>query len=253
MITKFDLEIYLKDLLNLQMISDPYCSNGLQIEGKEEIKKIVTGVSANLAFIKAAIAEKADCIIVHHGLFWYGDDARIVGIQYNRISHIIKHDLNLFAYHLPLDVHNIFGNNIQLAKLLDLEFCHLLDTNSNPQYGILCQSQEMSLDTFVKNLSDKLKRIPIVIGQQSSTKKFKVAICTGAGQKFIYHAIKAGADIYISGEISEKTTHLALESGIIYIAAGHHATERYGVQAIGEHLAEQYKLQHQFIEIENIV
>lgn len=250
MITKFELDIYLRELLNTKEIVDPFCTNGMQIEGKENINKIVTGVSANLAFIKAAIKEKADCMIVHHGVFWRSEEQRIIGIQYKRISSIIKHNLNLFAYHLPLDVHWVFGNNIKLAQLLELEVCGSLVTNTNPDYGIICRKKDISFNYFINMISTKLNRKPTVIGR-TNKRDLKIAICTGAGQKFIDQAVASGADIYISGEISEKTTHIAKENDIVYIAAGHHATERYGIQALGEHLEQKYNLQHLFIEIDN--
>ena len=250
MIDQKELEIYLNQLLNTNMIKD-YCPNGLQVQGKKEITRIITGVSASLELIEAAIIQNADAIIVHHGFFWKGENQTITGIKYPRIKSLIKQDMNLFAYHLPLDVHPTLGNNVQLAKLLGLNISRELDTGTTPNYGVICE-EHMILAQLIERITHKLRRTPLVVGQKASA-VHKIAICTGGAQDFIEHAYHAGADVYISGEISERTTLIARELGITYIAAGHHATERYGIQALGEHLAQAFDLTHHFIDIDNPV
>ncbi|MDA0910403.1 MAG: Nif3-like dinuclear metal center hexameric protein [Proteobacteria bacterium] len=245
-----ELKAYLNQLLNVDMITD-YCPNGLQVEGMKNIHTIVTGVSASLELIEAAILKKADAILVHHGYFWKGENQTITGIKYQRIKALIKHDINLFAYHLPLDVHPTLGNNAQLAQLLDLNVNAEFDTGTTPSYGIICNHQTTLAD-LTKLITAKLKRTPLIVGNMKQEIQ-KIAICTGGAQDFIEHAYHAGADIYISGEISERTTLIARELGITYIAAGHHATERYGIQALGEHLAQRFDLTHHFIDIDNPV
>ena len=250
MVQRTIFQNYLKNLLESTPIKD-YCPNGLQVEGKKEIKRIVTGVTASLKLINAAIEHQADALLVHHGYFWKGEAYPITGIKYARIASLIKHDLNLFAYHLPLDIHPIFGNNVMLAETLGLEVSGELNTGTMPSYGILCQSDHrLSLAELGTTITQKLKRTPLII--QGTAKPINnIAICTGGAQDFIEFAHAAGADVYISGEISERTTHLAQELGISYIAAGHHATERYGIKALGNHLAEKFLLTHQFIDIDN--
>lgn len=250
MIDQKELKTYLNQLLNVDMITD-YCPNGLQVEGKKDIHTIVTGVSASRELIEAAILKKADAILVHHGYFWKGENQVITGIKYQRIQSLIKHDMNLFAYHLPLDVHPKLGNNVQLAKLLDLSVSSEFDTGTTPNYGIICENQTTLIE-LTKLITDKLKRVPLIVGKMNQEVQ-KIAICTGGAQDFIEHAYAAGADVYISGEISERTTLIARELGMTYIAAGHHATERYGIQALGQHLAHHFALTHHFIDIDNPV
>ncbi|WP_440992803.1 Nif3-like dinuclear metal center hexameric protein [Cysteiniphilum litorale] len=250
MIDQKELKAYLNQLLNVDMIKD-YCPNGLQVEGKKDIHTIVTGVSASLELIEAATLKKADAILVHHGYFWKGENQTITGIKYQRIKALIKHDINLFAYHLPLDVHPTLGNNAQLAQLLDLNVSAEFDTGTTPSYGIICD-HHTTLTDLTKLITEKLKRTPLIVGKMNENIQ-KIAICTGGAQDFIEHAYHAGVDVYISGEISERTTLIARELGITYIAAGHHATERYGIKALGQHLAEHFDLTHHFIDIDNPV
>ncbi|WHN66727.1 Nif3-like dinuclear metal center hexameric protein [Cysteiniphilum sp. QT6929] len=245
-----ELKAYLNQLLNVDMIKD-YCPNGLQVDGKKDIHTIVTGVSASLELIEAATLKKADAILVHHGYFWKGENQAITGIKYQRIKSLIKHDINLFAYHLPLDVHPTLGNNAQLAQLLGLNVSAEFDTGTTPNYGIICD-HHITLAELTHLITDKLKRTPLIVGKMNENIQ-KIAICTGGAQDFIEHAYYAGADVYISGEISERTTLIARELGITYIAAGHHATERYGIKALGQHLAEHFDLTHHFIDIDNPV
>ncbi|WP_440615597.1 Nif3-like dinuclear metal center hexameric protein [Cysteiniphilum sp. 6C5] len=250
MIDQKELTAYLNQLLSVDTIKD-YCPNGLQVEGKKDIHTIVTGVSASLELIEAAILKKADAILVHHGYFWKGENQAITGIKYQRIKSLIKHDINLFAYHLPLDVHPTLGNNVQLAKLLALNVSAEFDTGTTPNYGIIC-NHHTTLAGLTKTITDNLKRKPLIVGKMNEDIQ-KIAICTGGAQDFIEHAYHAGADVYISGEISERTTLIARELGITYIAAGHHATERYGIKTLGQHLAKQFDLTHHFIDIDNPV
>ena len=242
------LQKYLENFLNISNIQD-YCPNGLQIEGKRKINSIMTGVTANLKIIEKAVEHKIDALIVHHGLFWKNESSVIVNLKYKRIKKIIENKINLFAYHIPLDIHPVLGNNIQLAKLLNLKFISTFNTGTPLNYGILC-TNNCSRNELINLISAKLKRIPLVVEANNKLAK-KIAICTGAGQNFIEYAASAGADIYISGEISEKTTHLARELDITYISAGHHATERYGVKSLGNHLKNMFNVSHQFIEIDN--
>ena len=244
---------YVNELLDAHKIKD-YCPNGLQVQGTKKIHNIVTGVTACQALIDQAIKLNADAILVHHGYFWKGEAYPITGMKYQRISKLIKNDINLFAYHLPLDIHPTLGNNVQLAKRLNLQLSDdLFDTGATPSYGIICNTSQ-TLPSLVHYVEHTLKRSPVVIGaSQKGNHLHKVAICTGGAQDFIEQAYDSGADVYISGEISERTTHIAKELGIHYIAAGHHATERYGIDALGEHIAHRFKLKHQFIEIDNPV
>jgi len=244
-----DLTHYTQQLMQVERFKD-YCPNGLQVEGRAEIKKIVTGVTASMALLQAAHEAAADLILVHHGYFWRNEDARIVGIKRNRIGFLMQHDLNLMAYHLPLDAHAEFGNNVQLGKMLGIHAVAYAGEDSLVACGEL--ENPITLGALVSNIEIALKRSPLVIGDQSRMVR-KVAWCTGAAQGYIDTAAALGADVYISGEISEQTTHQALELGVSYISAGHHATERYGVQALGEHLAEKFNLVHQFLDIHNPV
>jgi dinuclear metal center YbgI/SA1388 family protein len=244
-----DLNDYLNALLQPERFSD-YCPNGLQVEGKPEIRKIVTGVTASYALLEAALAANADAVLVHHGYFWRGESLPITGIKKRRIQFLLQHDINLFAYHLPLDMHPELGNNAMLAKQLGLNV-----TGWAGEKNMLLLA-ELSLPQPLKLLADlvesRLKRAPQVIGDPNKAIQ-KIALCTGAAQGYIEQAFAADVDVFISGEISEQTVHVARESGKSYISAGHHATERYGIQALGEHLAQKFGLAHEFIDIDNPV
>ncbi|WP_116964038.1 Nif3-like dinuclear metal center hexameric protein [Fastidiosibacter lacustris] len=250
MVNNKKFERYIDTLLNIQSIKD-YCPNGLQIEGKKNINIIVTGVSASLELIHAAIAKKADAILVHHGYFWKAENPTITGIKYQRIKAIIQHNINLFGYHLPLDVHPNLGNNVQLAKRLDLCIVGEFNTNTIPNYGLMCETK-LTLNALIDKIESTLMRKPLVVGNQN-LHIHKVAICTGGAQDLIEQAYHAGADVYISGEISERTTLIARELGMTYIAAGHHATERYGIATLGQYLAQEFSLEHYFVDIDNPV
>jgi len=244
-----DLTHYTQQLMQVERFKD-YCPNGLQVEGRTEIRKIVTGVTASMALLEAAHQANADLILVHHGYFWRNEDARIVGIKRNRIAFLMKNDLNLMAYHLPLDAHPELGNNVQLGKVLGIDAIDYAGDDNLVAYGEL--GVAMTLGEFALQLEVGLQRRPMLIGDKEKLVK-KVAWCTGAAQGYIDTAASLGADVFISGEISEQTTHQSLESGVAYISAGHHATERYGIQALGQHLAERFNLQHEFLDINNPV
>lgn len=240
---------YTRQLLQVERFRD-YCPNGLQVQGKEEVQKIVSGVTASMALLEAARAENADMVLVHHGYFWKNEDERIVGIKKQRIQYLLAHEMNLVAYHLPLDAHLELGNNAQLAKKMGIAIKGWAGEQNIVAYGDL--PNEQTLTTFVLDLGKVLNREPMLIGDANKPIK-RVAWCTGAAQGYMETAIALGVDVFVSGEISEQTVHLANESGVAYIAAGHHATERYGVQALGNHLAETFGVAHTFIDINNPV
>ena len=244
-----DLTHYTQQLMQEERFKD-YCPNGLQVEGRAEINKIVTGVTASMALLEAAHEAGADLILVHHGYFWRNEDARIVGIKRNRIGFLMKHDLNLMAYHLPLDAHAELGNNVQLGRVLGIDAVAYSGEDNLVAYGEL--KTPVALGQLASDVERLLQRRPLVIGDQNKLVR-NVAWCTGAAQGYIEAAAALGADVYISGEISEQTTHQAQELGVSYISAGHHATERYGVKALGEHLAEKFNLEHEFLDIHNPV
>jgi dinuclear metal center YbgI/SA1388 family protein len=251
-ITNYELDRFFNALLTPERFKD-YGPNGLQVEGKLEIKKIVSGVTASLALIEAAIAVNADAIFVHHGLFWRGE-TRITGWMRKRIGKLIEHNINLYAHHLPLDAHPTLGNNAQLAKVIGLQ--PLLDMASQP---ILCGDQNMvwlgtsgfeTLGSLSEQVKITLARDITVVGSATHMIK-KVAWCTGGAQGYFEAAIAAGADVYITGEISEPQAHYAREMGVAYIACGHHASERYGAPAVAAHAAAHFGLEHEFIDIDN--
>jgi dinuclear metal center YbgI/SA1388 family protein len=240
---------YTRQLLEVERYTD-YCPNGLQVEGCAEVKKVVSGVTASMALLEAAKDAGADAVLVHHGYFWKGEDASIVGLKRNRIKFLLENNISLLAYHLPLDGHPTLGNNAQLGKLLEINLTGWSGNQNILAQGELAQAQ--SLQDFTKHLTTKLGRAPLLIGQPDKVLR-KIAWCTGGAQGYMQEAIDLGVDAFISGEISEQTVHLARESGVVYIAAGHHATERYGVQALGAHLAEHFGIAHSYIEIDNPV
>ena len=247
-----ELELELKKVLRPEQFKD-YCPNGLQVEGRKEISKLVTGVTACQELITAAAEAGADALLVHHGYFWRGEDQSISGIKKVRIEALLKHELSLLAYHLPLDVHQEFGNNVQLGKVLGIEINGELGKQNNHPIGLTGTiDQGTDFETLKALIADKLDRQPLAIEGKSKTIK-SIAWCTGAAQNYIGLAIAAGADAYITGEVSEPTVHIARESGIHFFSAGHHATERYGVQAMGSYLASKFNLDHQFIDIDNPV
>lgn len=244
-----ELESHLNTFLNAAAFRD-YCPNGLQVEGRAEVKRIVTGVTASAALIEAAIAAHADAILVHHGYFWKGEDARIVGMRRQRIGALIEHGINLFAYHLPLDAHPEVGNNATLARELGLLPEGRFGEQDIAWHGRL--AAPLTLAQFAERIGEKLARAPLVIGDPART-VFRVAWCTGGAQGYIEAALPMKVDVYLTGEASEQTVHVARESGMAFVAAGHHATERYGVRALGAYLESTCGLVHQFIDIPNPV
>src|SRR5690554_2315049 len=225
-----------------------YAPNGLQVEGRETVSVIVSGVTASQALIDAAVEHNADMILVHHGYFWKGEDQTIRGMKKNRIKQLLDNDINLVAYHLPLDDHSEYGNNRQLADVLGI-------VNPRPMGGLVWQGElpeAISAENFRPHPARAPSRPPPHLRNRHEFIR-NVAWCTGGAQGFRNVALDAGVDAYISGEISEPTTHTARECGIHYFAAGHHATERYGVQALGEALAKAFGVQHQFIDCDNPV
>ncbi len=248
----YQLETVLNQFLTPNVIKD-YCPNGLQVEGVEEVTKIVTGVSASQELVDCAIAEKADAILVHHGYFWKGEAESIKGMKYRRIKALIENGINLYAYHLPLDIHPTVGNNAQLAQMLDIIDVSGLEPTST---SIAMQgkfAQPLSCEALTARLNKILKRKPMHITHAGSSMITRIGWCTGGGQDYIDRAAEMGLDAFISGEISERTVHSARELGIHYFAAGHHATERYGVKALGEWLAAEHALSVKFIDIDNPV
>lgn len=244
-----DLERHLAEFLQPERFKD-YCPNGLQVEGRDEVRTLVTGVSASLAFLQAAHGAGADAVLVHHGYFWRGEDPRITGLRRQRIGFLVAHDISLFGFHLPLDAHPVCGNNTQLARRLGL-----VEEGRGGEQDLVCHGRPgspLTVGEFAAHAARVLGREPLLIGD-AARPLARLAWCTGGAQGFFEDALGFGIDAYLTGEISEQHVHLAREAGVAFIAAGHHATERYGVQALGAHLAAQFGLAHRFIEIPNPV
>jgi dinuclear metal center YbgI/SA1388 family protein len=230
-----------------------YCPNGLQVEGRAQVSTLVTGVTACQALIDRAVSLGADAILVHHGYFWKGENPVIVGTKRRRLAALMANDISLLAYHLPLDAHPEMGNNACLGKLIGLDSHEPLDPGAIDGVGnIASLPAALPATDIVGRLADITGRAPLHIAAGSDSVK-RIAWCTGAAQGYIDAAVVAGADMFITGEASEQTVHIAREEGIHFVAAGHHATERYGVQALGEHLARRFGLTHQFVDIDNPV
>ena len=250
-ISRDELAEYLARTLDITRFRD-FCPNGLQMEGRSSIKILVTGVTTSVALIEAAVQAQADAILVHHGYFWRGEDARVVGPKQRRLKLLLAHDMNLFAYHLPLDMHASLGNNAQLAQRLGLTPTARFGEDEIGWLGVASDAAVKTVGDLACLIESRLGRTPLVIGDATQALG-RVAWCTGAAQNLLADAIAAGAGVYLSGEISEPTVHLARETGVAYIACGHHATERYGVQAVGAHVAERFGIAHHFIDIANPV
>lgn len=252
MITRTECLSYLETLLEPMRFHD-YCPNGLQVAGAETVNSVVTGVTASQALIDAAVDLGADTILVHHGYFWRGEDPRVIGLKQRRLKQLLLNDINLIAYHLPLDAHPTLGNNAQLAQLLEIEVDGRISGTGDPAIAMCgCLQEQKTVPAFTDQLRQVLGREPMVI-QGHNRPITTIGWCSGAAQGYIEQAAELGLDAYLSGEISEQTAHLARELGINYFAAGHHATERYGVAALGGHLAQQFSVNHQFIDIDNPV
>jgi dinuclear metal center YbgI/SA1388 family protein len=246
-VSRDDLEASLNSLLTPERFKD-YGPNGLQIQGKPQVGLLVSGVTASLAFIDAAIAAGADALLVHHGLFWRGQDGRLVGWLGQRVRRLMQHDVSLFAYHLPLDAHPELGNNAQLGLRLGLQ----ADARFGEQeLGFAGPSGALaSTPALADAVQRALQRPPTVIAGDGRPLR-RIGWCTGGAQGSFEAAIAAGVDAYLTGEISEPQAHLARETGVAYLACGHHATERFGAPAVGAQVAAQWGLSHRFIEIEN--
>ena len=252
MVAISEIAKYADGYLEIERFTD-YCPNGLQVECQHPIRRLVSGVTACHALIEAALEDQADALIVHHGYFWRGERATLCGMKARRLNALLSNDMGLLAYHLPLDAHPVVGNNVQLASRLGISLQGSFgDQHGVPlaRYGTLaapCSAEDLALE-----IEQVLSRTPLLIAG-GPAQVHTVGICTGAAQDYIEAAVALGLDAFISGEISERTVHIAREEGIHYYAAGHHATERYGVQALAEHLADHFKLEHRFIEIDNPV
>jgi len=244
MATLNEIVSYSNQLLKIQSFKD-YAPNGLQVEGNPHVKHIVSGVTASLEFIEAAKQVQADAILVHHGYFWRNENPEIVGIKYRRIKALIDANISLLAYHLPLDAHPKLGNNAQLAHYLGINIEGVMNSQGIGNIGSFEQAYDLA--SLSAKITSVLDHKPLVISGGKHTIK-RIAWCTGGAQSYIEAAVELGADAFISGEISESTIHIAREAGIHYFAAGHHATERYGVMALGEHLQKKFNIKHSFID-----
>ncbi len=244
-----ELTRYLDQLLETARFKD-YCPNGLQVEGRAEIGKIVAGVSATQALIEAAVERGADALLVHHGWFWRGEETRVTGLRKQRLQTLLRHDINLIGYHLPLDAHPELGNNAQLAQRLGWHVEGRYGEQEIGWHGSL--ATPISLREMTARAGEVLRRPPLVIGDEARLIR-RVAWCSGGGQDYFNDALALGVDAFFSGEISEPQVHLARESGVAYVAAGHHATERYGVAALTAHLAGKFALHAEFVDIDNPV
>lgn len=243
-----ELESILNQKLKIKLFQD-YAPNGIQISGKSEIKRIVTGVTASQKLIDEAVRLNADALLVHHGYFWKNEQPQLTGMKYQRIKTLIKHDIALLAYHLPLDADPILGNNAQLGQLLEIQ-----QNEQKDQLDLLFTGEVKPIDAFefARKIETKLEHAVIFSGELEHSKMIKkVAWCTGGAQDYIELAIEKQCDAFITGEVSERTIHIARENNIYFYAAGHHATERYGILALGNWLKAKYDLEVNFVDIEN--
>jgi dinuclear metal center YbgI/SA1388 family protein len=251
-----DLAVWLDDTLQTARFKD-YCPNGLQVEGKTHVGHIITGVTASEALLRAAVERQADAVLVHHGWFWKNEDPRVRGPRRTRLALTLANNLNLYAYHLPLDAHPQWGNNAQLARVLGLV------PETGPEgspltcglAGLVWLGASADINTLgqlTQRVHERLQRQPLVIGDVNKPVR-RIAWCTGAAQGMLADAIDADVDAYITGEISEPAVHLARETGVGFISAGHHATERYGVQALGAEIAHHFGIRVDFVDIDNPV
>ncbi len=257
-----DLTQFCDDYLSAGAFKD-YAPNGLQVDGGRPVQRIVTGVTACEALIDAAIAENADVIMVHHGYFWKGEPAPITGMKGRRIRKLMQNGISMIGYHLPLDAHPIIGNNAKLAELLNLTVTGALYPHESHPVGNITTCQPQSAGNLIAHMTQVLGRTPLHISAnyhashetdnrvENERMIERIGICTGGAQDMIEQAAIMGCDAFISGEISERTTHIARELGIDYFACGHYATERGGIEALGQVLADHFALPVNFIDIEN--
>ena len=250
MTTRDALAAYLDEVLQPECFSD-YCPNGLQVEGREQITSLMTGVTASQALIDQAVEAGVDALLVHHGYFWRGEDQRVVGMKARRLRGLLEAQINLFAYHLPLDAHETWGNNAQLAQLLGFQIDGSL-VEDDPSAGRRGRVVDVAEASALQERFTEILGHPVVwAGPETSAPIQTIGWCTGAGQRMIEHAARLQLDAFVSGEISEPTAHVARECGVHYFACGHHATERYGVQALGAHLEKHLGLSHMFVDLPN--
>lgn len=246
-----ELVKFLAETLDINRFRD-FCPNGLQVEGRGEIRTLVSGVTASVALIEAALDLRADALLVHHGYFWKGEEPRVIGQKHRRLKLLLTNDINLLAYHLPLDMHPQLGNNVQLANVLGLLPLARFGDDDIGWSGTCADASIRTVADLARLIEARLGRAPLVIGDPQQVLA-TIGWCTGAAQSMLGDAIAAGVNAYVSGEISEPTVHLERESGVAYLACGHHATERYGVQALGNYLGQQFSIRHHFIDIANPV
>jgi dinuclear metal center YbgI/SA1388 family protein len=246
-VTRDELQSHLAQLLAVERFRD-YGPNGLQVEGRAQVHRLITGVTASLALIEAAVQERADAVLVHHGLFWRGQDGRITGWLRARLAPLLAHGINLFAYHLPLDAHPELGNNAQFGARLSLQ----ADARFGEQdLGFAGQAGALtSVSALQAAVQSVCERAPVVVPGDGRPLR-RIGWCTGGAQGTFEAAIAAGVDAYVTGEISEPQAHIARETGVAFVACGHHATERFGAPAVGEYLAARFGFEHRFIDIPN--
>ena len=251
MIDRDTLVSYTDSLLDVHAFRD-YAPNGLQVEGCSGIERIVAGVTASLELLEAAVARDAQLVLVHHGYFWRGESATVTGTRRRRLQVLLRHDINLLAYHLPLDCHSVYGNNVQLARQLDIDVTGEVEGEIT---GLTLRGElptPMSAEALSAHIAQRLGRTPLHLpGDRAPIRS--IAWCTGAAQDHFEAAVAAGVDAYITGEVSESTTHMARETGVHFFAAGHHATERYGVRSLAAHVADHFGVTAEFIDIDNPV
>ncbi len=244
-----ELQRHLDQLFEVEKFKD-YCPNGLQVEGRAAVHKVLCGVTASQQLLDHAVACGADAIFVHHGWFWRGEDGRVTGLRKRRLATLLRHDISLFAYHLPLDAHPELGNNAQLGKLFGWQGRAAFGDDSLGWLAELPVPQ--SVAALAAHVGECLQRTPLLLGDETREVR-RVAWCSGGAQGWFEDAIAAGAELFLTGEVSEPCTHLARESGVAYLAAGHHATERYGARAVAGWLRERHGLAAEFVDFDNPV
>lgn len=249
-ISRDDLLAYCDSLLNAGAFAD-YAPNGLQVEGRPAIQRLVSGVTASQALLDAAVEFGADAVLVHHGYFWKSEDARVVGMKRNRLATLIKNDINLIAYHLPLDGHAELGNNAQWARALGLVGMQGFLGKPGTEIGVRGVLPKEVSGGELKRMLELLLGRPVLHVAGHDRPVRSLGLCSGGAQGYIGEAAALGLDAYLTGEVSEQTVHVAREMGIHFYACGHHATERFGARALGEHLAERFGLEHRFVDIDN--